>query len=47
MTEELWTTDHAQCLQCHHEWQAVYALGTDALECPKCGSADTVTGDYK
>jgi len=40
-----WTTAPAQCLSCGHKWVAVYPLGADDLECPKCNSTDTVRGE--
>lgn len=33
---------HAECLNCGHEWIAVWPLGCPSLECPKCGDNDTV-----
>jgi Zn finger protein HypA/HybF involved in hydrogenase expression len=27
----------ARCMTCQHEWVAVAPIGTDWLECPKCG----------
>ncbi len=32
----------AECLNCGHEWVAVWPEGCPALECPKCGDNDTV-----
>ena len=40
--DDQWCHGKAECLQCGHEWVAVWPLGADELECPACGSADTV-----
>lgn len=32
----------AECLTCEKQWYAVWPLGADALECPRCGGVDTV-----
>jgi hypothetical protein len=37
-----WCHGLAECLACSHEWAAVWPLGSDALECPKCRSTDSV-----
>lgn len=39
---EQWCHGLAQCLQCGHEWVAVWPLAAEPLECPQCGSSDTV-----
>jgi hypothetical protein len=31
----------ASCDDCGHEWMAVWPLGAEALECPKCHGANT------
>lgn len=31
----------AICLECDKRWYAIWPLGADALECPRCGSVDT------
>ena len=36
-----WAHGSAWCLECHHEWVAVWPLGADSLECPVCGGTDT------
>jgi len=36
-----WCKGAAWCLDCHHEWVAVWPLGAESLECPACGSTDT------
>lgn len=36
-----WTQGSAWCLNCPHEWIAVWPLGAESLECPVCGSTDT------
>ena len=43
MSEALgpWCNGAAWCLDCHHEWVAVWPLGAESLECPACGSTDT------
>ena len=43
MSEELgpWCNGAAWCLECRHEWVAVWPLGAESLECPACGSTDT------
>ncbi len=37
----LWCHGLAECLDCNHCWVAVWPLGADALECPKCSSSNT------
>mgnify|MGYP003396320045 CR=1 FL=1 len=33
-----WRTERADCVTCHHTWQAVFPNGSDlGLECPACG----------
>jgi predicted RNA-binding Zn-ribbon protein involved in translation (DUF1610 family) len=39
---DVWVTSHAECLTCGHIWIAVHPLNADDLECPQCGSTDTV-----
>lgn len=36
-----WCDGESWCLNCHHEWVAVWPLGAESLECPACGSMDT------
>lgn len=36
-----WCKGAAWCLDCHHEWVAVWPLGAESLECLACGSTDT------
>ena len=36
-----WCDGTSCCLNCGHEWIAVWPLGAESLECPKCGSTDT------
>ena len=36
-----WCDGTSWCLNCHHEWVAVWPLGAESLECPACGSTDT------
>ena len=36
-----WCDGTASCLNCGHEWIAVWPLGAESLECPDCGSTDT------
>jgi len=36
-----WCDGSSWCLNCHHEWVAVWPLGAESLECPACGSTDT------
>lgn len=31
----------AVCLDCDRRWYAVWPLGAEALECPRCGGVDT------
>jgi Zn finger protein HypA/HybF involved in hydrogenase expression len=31
----------AQCDDCGHKWVAVWPLGAEALECPKCHGTNT------
>lgn len=31
------TASVASCMACWHEWAAVVPVGTDLLECPRCG----------
>jgi hypothetical protein len=31
----------AECLECNHKWYAVWPLGANALECPKCNGVET------
>jgi hypothetical protein len=33
-----WRTERADCVTCHHQWQAVFPNGAElGLECPACG----------
>lgn len=32
----------AECLTCGRHWVAVWPLGAEPLECPSCGSTDTI-----
>lgn len=32
----------AECLTCAHAWVAVWPLAAGYLECPNCGSTDTI-----
>lgn len=41
LDDDLWCGGAAWCLDCHHEWVAVWPLGAESLECPACGSTDT------
>lgn len=41
MDDELWVSK-AECLSCGCEWTAVHPLDAANLECPACGSFDTV-----
>ena len=41
MDDELWVSV-AECLSCGCEWTAVHPLNAANLECPACGSFDTV-----
>lgn len=36
-----WLHGRAECGACGHQWVAVWPLGADLLECPKCGSDST------
>lgn len=36
-----WCDGTSWCLNCGHEWVAVWPLGAESLECPACGSTDT------
>lgn len=38
---EVYTHGTASCNQCEHQWVAVWPLGADDLECPRCESTDT------
>jgi Zn finger protein HypA/HybF involved in hydrogenase expression len=42
MIDELWLGIPAECLDCGKEWVAVFPLGAGDLECPQCGSDNTV-----
>lgn len=37
-----WLHGPAECLACGKEWMAVWPIGCADLECPGCGSTDTV-----
>ena len=37
-----WCCGPCECLQCGAEWRGVWPLGCCDLECPECGSTDTV-----
>lgn len=39
---EQWCAGTAECLDCGTEWVAVWPLAAKQLECPECGSSDTV-----
>ncbi len=41
LDDDLWCNGAAWCLECRHEWVAVWPLGAESLECPACGSTDT------
>ena len=41
MSAEQWCCGRAECIDCFHEWVAVWPLGGKALECPECGSINT------
>jgi Zn finger protein HypA/HybF involved in hydrogenase expression len=44
MTDETalpWCHGMAECFDCDHAWTAVWPLGANALECPRCGSTNT------
>ncbi len=43
-TPETWCAGQAECLSCNHTWPAVWILGCGPLQCPNCGSGDTVRG---
>jgi hypothetical protein len=38
---DIWCHGKAECLNCGHEWTAVWPLAAESLECPRCGSTDT------
>lgn len=42
---EVWAYSNATCNNCCHRWVAVWPLGTEDLECPRCGSTDTERED--
>lgn len=37
----LWSHGPAECFDCCHTWVAVWPLGSEALECPKCHGQNT------
>lgn len=39
---EWWCVGHVQCLSCTKEWVGVWELAQEELQCPYCGSKDTV-----
>lgn len=45
MSPDLWCSGTAECLDCGREWVAVWPLAADDLECPDCGSQNTVRED--
>lgn len=36
-----WLSGEAECLDCMHEWVAVWPLAAEPLVCPCCGSNET------
>lgn len=38
----IWSFSLAECLACGHTWIGVHPLDCPPLECPACGSKDTV-----
>jgi Zn finger protein HypA/HybF involved in hydrogenase expression len=44
MIDELWCAMPSQCLDCGKEWVAVFPLAAADIECPECGSDNTVRG---
>ena len=46
-TPEIWCVSSGECLDCGYEWTAVHPLAADNLQCPKCGSSDTVRFDVE
>lgn len=45
IADELWCSGTGECLDCGHAWPAVWPLAADDLECPGCGSTNTVRED--
>lgn len=44
MIYEQWCAMPSECLDCGHEWIAVFPLAASDLECPECESDNTVRG---
>lgn len=42
-----WCAGKAECFDCGHEWTALWPLGSEALECPSCGSINTDRTEVK
>jgi uncharacterized Zn-finger protein len=40
--EPVWCHGRAECLTCEHLWTAVWPVDAGNLECPYCGSTDTI-----
>jgi len=47
MLDAPWCNGPCECLQCGKEWMGVWPLACDDLECPECGSRDTVRDAYE
>ena len=42
-----WMAGLAECNECDNQWAAVWPLGAEGLECPRCGSANTDRNSYE
>lgn len=47
IADEMWCSGPCECISCGHEWGGAWPLDCADLECPECGSEDTVRDGFQ